>query len=33
MRREEMGNNGRVFYEQFLGVDKAYKIIIGELGE
>jgi Glycosyl transferases group 1. len=33
VKREEMGNNGRKFYEQFLGVDKAYKIIIGELGE
>ncbi|EHO77604.1 hypothetical protein HMPREF9942_01332 [Fusobacterium animalis F0419] len=33
VRREEMGNNGRVFYEQFLGVDKTYKIIMGELGE
>ena len=28
-----MGNNGRKFYEQFLDVNRAYKIIIGELGE
>ena len=28
-----MGNNGRKFYEQFLGVDKAYKIITDELGD
>lgn len=32
-KREEMGNNGRKFYEQFLDVNRAYKIIIGELGE
>ena len=32
-KREEMGNNGRKFYEQFLGVDKAYKIITDELGD
>lgn len=33
VKREEMGNNGRKFYEQFLDVNRAYKIIIGELGE
>lgn len=32
-KREKMGNNGRKFYEEFLDVNKAYKIITSELGE
>lgn len=30
-KREEMGRNGRKFYEEFLDVNKAYKIIISEI--
>ncbi len=31
--RKQLGNNGRKYYEEYLGVDKAYKTIMKETGE
>lgn len=31
--REELGNNGRKYYEEYLGVDKAYKTIMNEINK
>lgn len=30
--RKTLGNNGRKYYEEYLGVDKAYKTIMNEIG-
>lgn len=30
--RKELGNNGRKYYEEYLGVDKAYETIMKEIG-
>ncbi len=31
--RKQLGNNGRKYYEEYLGVDKAYKTIMKKVGE